>query len=391
MESPPFGPGLAAAPRTAGRAARKVAGRVRPRRRLELGRGRIASSWWGIAQSAVGGAAAWELAVRLLHHQGPFFASVAAIVCLSTSYVNRLRRVLEMGIGVALGVGLGDLLVGVIGRGSVQLGLTVLIAMSVALLLDGGALIVNQAALQAVFVVALPPPQGGYVGRWLDAALGGLVALVVAFAAPADPRPSLRRASSEVVATVARALREAADAARNGDADAAYEALELARSTDAPLERWRGALQAAEDITLLSPLRRSGKREAAAHRQAIGPVDHMVRNIRVALRRMVVVVEAAGDGADGTEETAVAEMLAAGLDELAGALHTLPGALRDPDGEGGRRTRAALDRVAVLLEPHAIDGQGLSATVVLAQLRSAVVDLFAVVGVDVRDARAHLP
>jgi len=44
------------------------------------------------------------------------------------------RRVLEMGIGVAIGVGLGDLLVRVIGHGAVQLGFTVLIAMTAALL-----------------------------------------------------------------------------------------------------------------------------------------------------------------------------------------------------------------------------------------------------------------
>src|ERR687883_1557949 len=114
MDSPPFGPGLATAPRTAGQAARKVAGRVRFRRRLALGRTRIRASWWGIAQSAVGGAVAWQLAERLLHHQAPFFASVAAIVCLSTSYQNRLRRVVEMAVGGGLRGGLRDLLVGVI-------------------------------------------------------------------------------------------------------------------------------------------------------------------------------------------------------------------------------------------------------------------------------------
>lgn len=386
MESPPFGPGLATAPETARRAARTVAGRVRPGQRVRMGRFRIREAWWGIVQSAVGGALAWELAVRLLHHRGPFFASVAAIVCLSTSYVNRLRRVVEVSIGVAIGVGLGDVLVGVIGRGAWQLGFTVLIAMTAALLLDGGALLVNQAALQAVFVVALPPPSGGYVGRWEDALLGGAVALVVAFAAPSDPRPGLRRASSDVLTTLARALREAASAARTGDAEQAYEALEVARSTDAPLQSWRGALQAAQDITLLTPLRRSGKREAAAHEHAIGPVDRMIRNVRVGLRRLVVVVEAAdGEGLPEDDPIVVA------LERFAGALFTLPGALRDPDGEGSRRTRVALERVAELLDPREVEGRGLSATIVVGQLRSAVVDLFDIVGVPSHEAQERLP
>jgi uncharacterized membrane protein YgaE (UPF0421/DUF939 family) len=386
MNSPPSGPSLATAPRTAGRAARSVAGKVGVRRRLVLGRARIRSSWWGVAQSGVGGAVAWQLAERLLHHRGPFFASVAAIVCLSTSYLNRLRRVVEMGVGVALGVALGDLLVGVIGRGAAQLGVTVLIAMTIALLLDGGALIVNQAALQAVFVVALPPPTGGYVGRWEDAALGGLVALVVAFVAPADPRPPLRHDVDDVVHALASALRAAAAAARKGDSEAAYQALEGARSTQGLLDRWGQSVQAAKDITHLSPLRRSGAREAAAHERAVEPVDHAVRNLRVALRRLVVVVEGGGADPDSGEDP-----LPVMLDRLAGALYTIPAALRDPDGEGGRRLLAALSGVADLLDPGAVEGRGLSATVVVAQLRSAVVDLFGITGEDVHDAQRHLP
>lgn len=328
---------------------------------------------------------AWELGERLLHHQGPLFASVAAIISLSTSYTNRLRRVIEIAVGVALGVGLGDLLVGVIGRGAWQLGLTVLIAMTIALFLDGGPLIVNQAALQAVFVVALPPPSGGYVGRWLDAALGGVVALVVAFVAPADPRPLLRRDIADLVHTVADALHMAAAADREGDAEAAHQALETARSTERGLESWRSSVQAAQEITRLSPLRRSGAREAAAHARAVEPIDHAVRNLRVALRRLVAVIEAEPPPADTRDP------LATMLDRLAGALYTIPGALRDPDGEGGRRLRSALTDAAELLDPDAVAGRGLSATVVVAQLRSAVIDLFSLAGVDRAAAQARLP
>jgi Fusaric acid resistance protein-like len=385
MESPPFGSGLATAPRTAGEAARKVAGRVRFRRRLALGRSRIRASWWGIGQSAVGGAVAWQLAERLLHHTAPFFASVAAIVCLSTSYQNRLRRVVEMGVGVALGVGLGDLLVGVIGRGAIQLGITVLIAMTVALLLDGGAMIVNQAALQAVFVVALPPPSGGYVGRWEDAALGGAVALVVAFVAPADPRPLLRGDVAEVVIRLADAVRAAAAAARHGDAEEAYRALEIGRSIQPILDSWRSSVRSAQEITNLSPLRRSGAREAAAHAEAVEPVDRAVGNLRVALRRLVVLLESESPRADGNDP------LSSMLDRLAGAFHTIPGALLDPDGEGGRRLRAALTGVAALLDPRAVEDRALSAAIVVAQLRSAVVDLFAIAGVDAHAAHVLLP
>ena len=364
-----------------GVAARRITSRVRPRQRLEMGRERVRASWWGVGQSAVGGALAWEGSERLLHHPSPVFATVAAIVCLNTSHAQRLRRVVEMGLGVALGVFLGDVLAGVIGRGAVQLGLIVLLAMTIGLLLDGGNLIVNQAALQAVFVMALPPPTGGLSGRWFDALLGGAVALAVAFVAPADARPPLRRSVHAVVATLAGALRTAAAAARAGDAEGVYQALETARSTDADLDAWQAAADAARDITLLSPLRRGARTEVVASRRALQPVDRAVRNLRVALRRTVVLAE----------HRAAGEALLTMLDAVAGALHTVPSAVRDPDGEGGRRLRAALDGVAAGLDPARLTDGGLSETVVVAQLRSAVVDLYELAGVHAAEAKTHLP
>ena len=365
----------------AGATARRVAERVRPRSRFAMGRMRVRESWWGVLQSAVGGALAWEGSERLLHHPNPVFATVAAIVCLSTSHAHRLRRVVEMGIGVALGVLLGDVLAQIIGRGGLQLGLIVLLGMTIALLLDGGNLIVNQAALQAVFVMALPPPTGGYLGRWLDALLGGAVALIVAFSAPADPSPALRRAVAAVVTTLARALRTAVASARAGDPEGVYQALETARSTDGDLDAWRDAADAAREITLLAPLRHRGAGEILASRRALQQVDRAVRNLRVALRRLVVLAE----------HDAAGEPLLEALDELAGVLHTVPGALRDIDGEGGRRLCAALDGVAAGLDPARLTTGGLSETVVVAQLRSAVVDLYEIVGVDPHEAQEHLP
>jgi uncharacterized membrane protein YgaE (UPF0421/DUF939 family) len=373
---------LRAAPAAAARTARRLAGPAATRRRLSDGRVRVRVSWWGVVQCAVGGALAWRVAEQLLHHQAPFFASVAAIIGLGVSYAHRLRRVLEIAVGVAIGVGLGDVLVRIIGRGGWQLGLVVLIAMTAVLLIDDSPLLVNQAALQAVFVIALPPPVGGYVGRWEDAAIGGAVALAVAFVAPANALPALRDAATGVTTTIARALRQSAEAARAGDAEDAYQALELARSTDGILPAWRAALEAAEEVRLLSPLRRGAARETRAHRRALEPVDHAIRNLRVALRRMVVVVEQGASSGDGLPDA---------LDQVAGVLFTVPGALRDPDGEGGRRLRTALDAVAPRLDPAALAGRDLSGTVVVAQLRSAVVDLYEIAHVERSGATAMLP
>src|SRR4051812_45847952 len=135
---------------------------------------------WQVAQCAIAAGVAWWLASDVFGHATPFFAPVAAVVSLGTSYGQRLRRVIEVTIGVAVGVFLADLLVAWLGSGGWQIALIVALAMSAALLLDGGQLLVTQAAVQSIVVAALVPDPGAAFTRWSDAVIGGLVALVAA-------------------------------------------------------------------------------------------------------------------------------------------------------------------------------------------------------------------
>ncbi|HET9656889.1 MAG TPA: FUSC family protein [Kineosporiaceae bacterium] len=356
------------------------------RARLALGATRWRTAAWGAGQSALAGCLAWEAGVQVLHHPSPYFAAVAAIVCLGTTQVNRLRRVGELAVGVTVGVGIADLVVHQIGRGGWQIGLVVLLAMSVALLLDGGTVIVNQAALQAVFVTVLPPPVGGLVTRWEDALLGGAIALAVAFALPADPRPALRRECAAVILTTREALLLAVRAATAGDVDGATEALDLGRGTHPALVRWAGAITSAREVSRLSPLRRHAEAEIAAHEAAQPAVDRAVRNLRVALRRVVAAVEDAAAG-EAPLPAPVLDILA----DLAGVLRTIPSGLRDPDGEGGRRAIQAVLALARRLDVDALQATSLSATVIVAQVRSVVVDLLHLPGMPDRGRRDVLP
>ena len=61
-------------------------------------------SRWQIAQCAIAAGVAWFVAADLLGHETPFFAPIAAVVSLGTSYGQRLRRVAEVTLGVAIGV-----------------------------------------------------------------------------------------------------------------------------------------------------------------------------------------------------------------------------------------------------------------------------------------------
>ena len=121
------------------------------------------------------------------------------MICLGTSYGQRLRRVAEVTVGVAIGVFLADLLLLLIGTGAWQVSVLVALAMTVTLLLNAGTLFVTQAAVQGIVVVTLRRTPGYAVTRWLDALIGGGVALVAAAVVPRAPLRRPREQASLVV------------------------------------------------------------------------------------------------------------------------------------------------------------------------------------------------
>jgi uncharacterized membrane protein YgaE (UPF0421/DUF939 family) len=72
----------------------------------------------------------------VLGNEQPFFAPIAAVVTLGLSLGQRGRRAFEIALGVALGLGIADLLVRLIGVGALQIGIVVVLAMAAAVLLE---------------------------------------------------------------------------------------------------------------------------------------------------------------------------------------------------------------------------------------------------------------
>jgi uncharacterized membrane protein YgaE (UPF0421/DUF939 family) len=133
-----------------------------------------------ILQAAVAAGLSWLVAVHIVEHRAPFFAPVAAVVCLGLTLGQRLRRAIELIVGVALGIAIGDLLISAIGTGPWQIALVVALAMSVAVLLDGGAVITVQSAITAILMATLYlPSDTGGLGRLLDGLIGGATGLLV--------------------------------------------------------------------------------------------------------------------------------------------------------------------------------------------------------------------
>ena len=121
--------------------------------------------------------AAWTLASTI--HSQPFFAPVSAVISLGVARGRRTVRAIELTVGVAIGIAVADLLVHALGGGTLVLMLVVALSMLAALLLGAGTILVNQAAISAILVVAtLKPGQGPSPSRLFDALIGGAIALL---------------------------------------------------------------------------------------------------------------------------------------------------------------------------------------------------------------------
>jgi len=151
---------------------------------------------------------------------------------------QRRRRAVEIGVGVALGVFVGDLLVAGIGTGTWQIALVTGLAMIVSTALGGGPLVASQAAISAVLVCTIQVPSHGFhFSRFVDAAVGAGVALLVgSLFFPVDPI-SLARASAEpLLQRVAAALEQIADALEARDLGAVERARVAPRGGGHPRE-----------------------------------------------------------------------------------------------------------------------------------------------------------
>src|SRR5919202_3338318 len=131
----------------------RIGPRVRVRNRLRSGVLLLRGTWLQILQTAVAACAAWFLSVLILGVNRPTFAPIAAVICLGLAVGERLRRAVELTLGVAFGVVLADLLISLVGVGAVQAGAVVVLAMSLAVFLGGGDLGGKEAAMSALIIM----------------------------------------------------------------------------------------------------------------------------------------------------------------------------------------------------------------------------------------------
>lgn len=357
----------------------------RARKAARIVADRLGSNVGWLAQAAVATPVAWVLAQHLFGHPRPIFAPVAALIGVSSSLGQRRRSAVEMVIGVALGIGIADALVVLIGTGPAQIAAVVGGAMVVAIAAGGSTVLVGEASASALLVVTIQLPGTGLSGvRFLDSLLGGVVALAVTSLLPRNPVEAVHRAAARLLSELAGTLEDVARALERGDRDLAERA--WGRAHDLRVGELDGAVAAGREMLQLAPFRGGIRERFARYELASVQIRSALTSVE-ALSRGVVRALSVGDN--------VPAPVADALRDLAETVRTLDQYLDDPEGRPVVREPAlrAAAQTTLVLEQTA----NLSVSVIVAQARSTAVDMIRGWGLDreeaeelVRDAARRL-
>ncbi|MGC4813899.1 FUSC family protein [Micromonospora sp. DT228] len=350
---------------------------------------RLRHGWRPVLEATVAATVAWLLATRLLGHPQPFFAPAAALIVLGQTRGQRIRRAVEVVLGVAAGVLVADLVVQALGPGSTwTVGTVILLTVLLAVAFGATGVTLVQAAVSALYLVVVAPPDGSLVpNRFVDALVGGAVALAASLLV--DARHPLAPLVAEVRRTfdeLAGLLGGIADALDRGDEAAAFAALTQARGMDARVDGLRDGVLAAGEALRLNVRRRRHIGRLRSVDESIRQIDYAVRNVRVLARAGVTLSRL---------HTPVPPELGAALRSLAEAVRQAGAALAaDLDGrdETAERHGSRADESALAAVHTA--GQLFGATptlplaMIIGQVRATAIDLLR--GVNPEDDTAVL-
>jgi hypothetical protein len=334
---------------------------------------RLRENMWPVVQTAVAAALAWLVAVHILGDPSPFFAPVAAIMSLAATRGQGLRRAIELVLGVALGIGLGDLLRRALGVGVGQLTLTVGLAMTASVAVGAGRLLLTEAAVSATLVSTVSQETQGFPPtRLLDALVGGAMALVFSqLLFPVNPVRVVREAAESILSELAQTLTDVAGALDGRDLEAAEEALVKARRVSEDWSRFEQALDVAREAAQYAPPRRRLREPLGAYRDAGLPLDLMVRDTHVLARGGVRALMIGDD---------VPRRLVGALRDLARATGALAGRIgREQDGAGVRSVALRAVHSATEVTPK---DENLSASVLISYVQATAADLLRALGMD---------
>ncbi|MEU4381185.1 FUSC family protein [Micromonospora echinofusca] len=328
-------------------------------------------------QAGLAAGLSWLAAHELLGNPQPVFAPISAVGTLAASVGQRFRRTVELIVGVAIGVFVGDVLIYLLGTGPWQLGLVVTLAIVLTVFAGASVAIVIQAAATAVLIVTLSPSTENLeIPRFIDAFVGGGIALLVtAILLPLNPLRVINRAARPALDLLADQIDATAEALRDRDRDKAQRALDRLRDNQEELAAFTEAIDGAKETAMLSPARWHRRDELAHYAEAAGPIDRAMRNAGTLTRRAVTLIE---------DEEEIPETMPDAVAHLAEAVRLLKHEFAVGDEPEQARERA-LRAVSEAGRAYA-EGVGFSGSVVVAQVRTTASDLMVASGITQEEA-----
>ncbi|MEU7654821.1 FUSC family protein [Micromonospora taraxaci] len=328
-------------------------------------------------QAGLAAGLAYLISHKVLGNPQPVFAPISAVGTLAASVGQRFRRTIELIVGVGVGVAVGDLLIYLLGTGAWQLGLVVTVAILLTIFAGASVAIVIQAAATAVLIVTLSPStQNLEIPRFVDAFLGGGIALLVtAVLLPLNPLRVINRAARPALDLLATQLDATADGLRSRDRATIQGALERLRDNKEELATLGEAIEGAKETATLSPARWHRRDELTHYAEAADPIDRAMRNSGTLIRRSVTLIE---------DEEPVPESMPDAVGHLAESVRLLKhefAAGEEPEKARERSLRAVSEAGRAYGA-----GVGFSGSVVVAQIRTTASDLLVASGIEQEEA-----
>ncbi|MEW2432240.1 FUSC family protein [Micromonospora sp. NPDC047644] len=335
-------------------------------------------------QAGVAAALAWFVGYQFLDNPAPVLAPTTAVGIVAASMGSRLRRTIELLVGVVLGLAVGDTLMPFFGIGAWQTGVVVVLAIIVAVLLKGGGSLLTQAGGTAVLIATLEPPVRDLsVPRFVDAAVGGLIGLAVGLLlVPIHPQRTVQRLAEPVLDPAVTALHDLAAALRLRDLGAAERGLGALRTLSPRLTALDEGLDAAQEVVRLAPLRWRERPSLAFYTEAVRHMERSLHSCRSIARRLTKALR---------DDEPISEEFPAAIDLLATSVQTLRCAIRarEEPREARRQILAAVELIGKAQGAAAPDPTrphthrlGYSGMIAAGEFRTAAQDLLIASGLD---------
>ncbi len=350
---------------------------------LRQGVRRVRGSAIPLVIAALAAWIAYFVSHNLLGHPTPFFAPVAAWICLGFTYNRVPRKVLEIGAGAAIGVGLGEVILGTLGAGGWQLAIGLLVGALVARLLDRGDLFTIQTGVNAMVVIGMGTMGSQMTGagpsRLIDALVGAGVAFVLAVALPGDVRSRPRRYVSSMLAELATAFGMIAEGLRVGSRERLRDAHAQLRGAEQILSDAEVVWRSSAQIVAVNPA-------MWRHRPQI---DELGRQLELSKRAMHTAEMLLRQSRGVVDESGPDPEAAVLMDDVARVLNALAGSVRHWHPPWLARTRAK--DLAADCAPHLAQPEEWRHSALLSVLRSMAIDLLQLTGLSRDQARYYLP